>query len=823
MRITIWLSIATFVTTLYWPQLLNFSGLLSCVLVLFVLLCWPKWRFLAIVPFTAIYFTTYIYITLLGGIGDLINIDRIIYDSSTPSSQQQPLSGFISKALNEQDNSITVRIKSLTNTQNAGYFIATLTSINKQTCYICPLIEVRWFKPTMQVKIGQEHSFKARLKPLQGKANPDGFERQKWRYSQHIGFVANIKQHLETIDQNISLRGYLYEKVIEVTNGMSQQGSLIALIFADKSLMSHETKNTIKQLGIAHLFAISGLHIGLLFVFSLFLFKWFINTLLPSRWLGWFSWRLINTLSFIICLGYGYISGFSLPTQRALLMLLITVLMISSRRKVGILDLLVFCLWVILMLDPAAILSSSLWLSFTAMSAILMFVWLVQRKEEIQDINISLWRLKVNKTLTFVKWLVILQLVLTLFMLPIQLINFSAISLYSLVINLFAIPIFSWFIIPFTLLGSVSLLLFEPVALLMLTISNNLLDIFLHYAQGLAVGYVALSNQNIALVLSVVGFILLCLCLITVRKFFAIPHFALVMIITLFVSFIILRMFELAYKEKSSWQVEVFDVGQGLAVLIKSNGKNLLYDTGASYGKHYAVAESTILPYLKANAINELEYLFISHSDNDHAGGRYVISKNLRIKQAYSGEPALLNSANVNLNYLPCSADQSFLLGTLTISVFAPLRVSSNNNDSSCVVKVSDGIHSVLLTGDISKSVEQQLVDRFALDTVSYTSPSINGLDANILIAPHHGSKTSSSMAFIKAVNPDWVVFSAGYKNRWRFPITSVVKRYESLGIKQLTTANSGFIRFNMENQYIDVKTFREDLAAYWYHRHIAF
>jgi competence protein ComEC len=100
---------------------------------------------------------------------------------------------------------------------------------------------------------------------------------------------------------------------------------------------------------------------------------------------------------------------------------------------------------------------------------------------------------------------------------------------------------------------------------------------------------------------------------------------------------------------------------------------------------------------------------------------------------------------------------------------------------------------------------------------------STSTLYANILIAPHHGSKTSSSMAFIKAVNPDWVVFSAGYKNRWRFPIASVVARYELLGIKQLTTANSGFIRFNMENQHIEVKTFREDLAAYWYHRHIAF
>jgi competence protein ComEC len=823
MRITIWLSIATFVTTLYWPHLLNGAGLLGCVLVCFVFLCWPKWRYLAIIPFTAVYFTIYIYITLLGGIGALINIEPTHSPSPILNGQQQPLLGFISKALNDQDNSITVRIKSLTNTKNTGYFIATLTSINEQTCYICPLIEVRWFKPTLQVQIGQEHTFKARIKPLQGKANPDGFDRQKWRYSQHIGFVANIKQHLAITDPSISFRGVVYQKAVAITDGMSQQGSLIALIFADKSLMSHEVKNTIKQLGIAHLFAISGLHIGLLYIFSLFIFKSLMNTVLPNQWLGWCSWRLINTLSFTVCLGYGYISGFSLPTQRALFMLFMAVLMLSSRRKVSVFDLLMMCLWLMLMLDPMAILSSSLWLSFTAMTAILLFIWMVQRQENTNLDNLSLWRQKVKKGLTFIKWLVILQLVLTLFMLPIQLLNFSAISVYSLAINLFAIPIFSWFIIPFTLLGSISLMLFEPIGLLMLTTSNYLLDTFLNYTQGLSSGYILLANQYITYILSSVTVLLFCLCLVLFNRFFVVNQFTNVVMITLLASFTLIRTFELSYQQRNSWQVEIFDVGQGLAVLIKNAGHALLYDTGASYGQHYAVAESTILPYLHANGIDELDYLIISHSDNDHAGGRFVISRHLRVNHAYSGEARLLNNDNSKLKYLPCVADQSFKLGKLIVSILAPLRPSSNNNDSSCVVKISDGKHSVLLTGDISQSVEQQLVKKFGQSNGENAFHSTNTLYANILIAPHHGSKTSSSMAFIKAVNPDWVVFSAGYKNRWRFPIASVVARYELLGIKQLTTANSGFIRFNMENQHIEVKTFREDLAAYWYHRHIAF
>ena len=155
-------------------------------------------------------------------------------------------------------------------------------------------------------------------------------------------------------------------------------------------------------------------------------------------------------------------------------------------------------------------------------------------------------------------------------------------------------------------------------------------------------------------------------------------------------------------------------------------------------------------------------------------------------------------------------------MGKLTLKVLSPSKVGKNNNDNSCVIKVSDGHNSVLLTGDISKAVEQKLVSENA------TGKEVD-LNADILIAPHHGSKTSSSLAFIKQVKPDWVVFSAGYKNRWRFPILSVVERYQLLNVEHLTTANTGFIRFNVENQHIDVKTYREDLASYWYHRHLAF
>ena len=283
-------------------------------------------------------------------------------------------------------------------------------------------------------------------------------------------------------------------------------------------------------------------------------------------------------------------------------------------------------------------------------------------------------------------------------------------------------------------------------------------------------------------------------------------------------------MFEKQWEKLHTWQVEVFDIGQGLAVLVKSGGETLLYDTGPSYPPYYAAATGEILPYLQMMGISQLDYLFVSHSDNDHAGGANSIIDSLYVNRAYSGEAFVMNKKlpfhkvkNEGLLYEQCLAGQVFHLGKLKVEVLSPTQVGSNDNNNSCVVKISDGNNAVLLTGDINKDVEADLIYN------AKNKKSLDKLTADILVAPHHGSKTSSSSEFIKHVNPQWVVFSAGYRNRWDFPITEVVQRYQDNGVKQVTTSESGFIRFNVQNQHINVKTYREDLAAYWYHRHSVF
>ena len=825
MRITIWLSIVVFVTSLFWPHLFNASGLLYCALSLFLLLCCSQWRYLAIVPLTLIYFNGYTYLQLLGVSSDFAESayntqDSSVKESSLGNFYQQRVS-FLSNTVSEQDNTITIEVKSLINTKNNGYFLANVISIDNKPCLLCPLIEMRWFAPSFSVQAGQIHQFKVRIKALQGKGNPASFDRQKWRYSEHVAYIASIKEHLQTINSAISLRAYLYQKALLATESLSHQGAILALIFADKNLMTLQEKESIKKLGIAHLFAISGLHIGLMFAFAFVLASYFVKRFAPISLLGWRSWVIINTLAFSVCLFYGYISGFSLPTQRALLMLLVSLVVLSSKRKISLFDLLVLCFWGILVIDPLSILSSSLWLSFTAMSAILFFIWMMPRGDNNKLVVASYWQKWFQPFFTFVKWLFLLQLVLTLFMLPIQLTNFSAVSLFSLVINMIAIPLFSWVIIPLTLIGSVLLLLSTSLSSFLFSIADRLLHYFLYYSEFFLVGYLPLSDIKIMLILSVFLAILLMLMVSSLTRFFVFNKVIPRALIVFFMAFVVIRMFELGWKEKHAWQVEVFDIGQGLAVLIRSHGQTLLYDTGPSYPPYYAAADSDILPYLQARGIKQLDYLMVSHSDNDHAGGAMTVLNSIKVLNAYAGEATLMNqrlsgkkfNATPKPFYQQCTTGQTLSLGKLTLTVLSPKQVEANNNNNSCVVKVSDGINSLLLTGDIKKEVEQMLINTIGRQV----------LKSDILMAAHHGSNTSSSSAFIKAVDPRWVVFSAGYKNRWHFPTSKVSKRYQAHGVKQITTGNSGFIRFNVENQHIEVKTFREDLAPYWYHRHLVF
>ncbi|MCP4322714.1 MAG: DUF4131 domain-containing protein, partial [Alteromonadales bacterium] len=245
MRTALLLSIFVFISTLFWPQLLDKQQLLILSSVSLLILLIPQLRILAVILITAVYITVYANITLTG---------------QPYASAQVVNKSSLATFVDGRDHNIVVEIVSLISDNNRGYFKAKLIELDNDHLNYSPLIEMRWYKPKIELQAGQLHHFNVSFKPIYGRANPAGFDRQKWSYSEHIAYKATIKMHLAVINENNTLRASFYEKVQKTTENLTHQGLLLALSFADKSLISFEKKKHIRNIGISHLFAISGLH-----------------------------------------------------------------------------------------------------------------------------------------------------------------------------------------------------------------------------------------------------------------------------------------------------------------------------------------------------------------------------------------------------------------------------------------------------------------------------------------------------------------------------------------------------------------------------------
>lgn len=785
MRIVLWLTITVFVSSLLWPQLLNDKGTVYCLVIFAVLLTLPSLRILAVIPLAAIYFTFYANLTLTGKVSiPLLNI-------ALPFSNAHSLQA----ASDGQDHSIIVQITSLISVKNRGYFTAKLIELDGNQLNYSPKLEMRWYKPTFNVQAGELHAFNVRFKPVYGRANPDAFDRQKWRFSDHVAYQVTIKTHLSQLSDKRSFRARFYQKVTRLSAPLNNQGIILALSFADKTLINIDKKEQIKNLAIAHLFAISGLHIGLLFSFIYLLLHLLVSHFFTQRYLGWGAWRFVNFSALAGALFYAYLAGFSLPTQRAFLMLLLAVVVLSMKRKCALLDLLSLALVVILLWDPLAVLSLSLWLSFSAVSIILIILWRFPRLTRAQN-HKGTKRFAPFKR--YLQFLFFIQLSLTLLMLPVQLLSFSGFSGLSPFINFIAVPLFSLLIIPLILLGCLFTLFAEPLALMLLFSADYLITLFFTLVDGAQAAYQIYSAEQSGLIILLITLAIVLFIIhsqvISNRKISTV--FSAVLL-----SVIALSLWVSADHDEERWFVEVLDVGQGLAVLVRSQGQTLLYDTGPSYPSGFSTAASDIVPYLNSLAIKRLDYLVVSHSDSDHAGGVALITKEFSPKQIIVGEP--INS----LTTLLCRAGDRWILGQLSVTVLSPFSLTKNNNNNSCVIHISDGAHSLLLTGDIDKKQESLLLEKSSLL-----------LQSDLLLAPHHGSKHSSSDAFINAVSPQWVIFTAGFMNHWGFPAPEVQSRYTMRGVKMVNSGLQGFTRFDINKEQIKMQTYREDLASYWYH-----
>lgn len=651
-------------------------------------------------------------------------------------------------------------------------------------------LRLTWKDPP-EVDVGQVWLFTLTPKSIASVLNQGGYNEQKQLISQHVvGKGRVIEAQLLAVSP--SLRNDLISALTPELASLPQGDILLALLLGDKHLISQARWQALRQTGTGHLVAISGLHLSVVaaWVYACLLFG-------LSRLVSHQSRRNMTFALVAAGIGaafYAYLAGFGVSTQRALVMILLLMLLSLLKRFSTAWERLLFALFVVLLLDPLACLSAGFWLSFCALGVIL-YTLVIQPKE---FTAVSTRRTRVGAALLQF-WAIQWRLSLGLGLLQGAL--FGGVSLHSLWMNILAVPWFSFVVIPLAMAGFICWWVgtafgFSWLGLLRLSDWSlspyaQLLDI----SQQLPAHWLALSDTILALGLSaLIGGVLW-------RYVPKNKNYSswLSLLSLLFIPALLFCITLWSPVQNNRWAMHLLDVGQGLAVVIEKNGRGLVYDTGAAFGDDFSYAERVILPFLKAKGIQEIDYIVISHSDNDHAGGAPVLI------EAYP--KALVITDVAGFSGQDCRPRLIQWQG-LSLNLLSPPQALVGNNGS-CVIRIDDDRQSLLLTGDIEKQIETSLLSR--------TLSGEYELQSEVLVAPHHGSKTSSTEAFIDAVAPKLVLFPAGFANRWGFPKSTVVERYQQREIMGLTTGIEGQISVIFQQSELEVKTYRGDLAPFWY------
>ncbi|MBU2925732.1 DNA internalization-related competence protein ComEC/Rec2 [Colwellia sp. 4_MG-2023] len=684
--------------------------------------------------------------------------------------------------------------------ENRIRFNINVTHINNNQLTNALKLRLSWNNATLSLQQGQIVSLQVKFKPAHGLANLGSFSYQTWLNSKQIsatGYVVNNKDNRVLIDE-VSVRQQSFSSYQQLLPKHDLSPLLLALGFGSRTELSQALWQVLQATGTGHLIAISGLHIGLVATGIFFLFMFLMKNLPLRFFVNSHKIQRINSrylaiaLSMVAALSYGYLAGFSLPTVRALVMLSLYWCSRLLGIKVSIKRWLLLTLFMITLTTPFSLFTASFWLSVYAV--IIIFI--------------TLWRFKSllssgNKLWLFIKGLVVIQLSLTLFLMPISAIFFQQISLVALLANIIAVPWMSVIVIPLCLL-SVLVMLISPelsqVVIFICLESIMLLWHYLTYLSNVSWAIIRLSSFDVSLI---VLFGILSVFLIFFQATIKLPSKA--MSITLMCAIFFLLMLKVSDKSDdglNNWQLVVFDVGQGLSILVKRDDNAILYDTGAAYKSGFNMVDAVILPYLQYSGITQLDKVIISHSDNDHAGGLAILKQSIAIKELIYNVDSESGNAHKNSH---CIQGREFYWQKVKFEFLWPDSLVGDNNDDSCVLLISDKNNRVLLTGDISRKVERKLVEQYPQ------------LQAEVLVVPHHGSKTSSSDAFISHVNPKLAIVSAGYLNRWRMPVTEVVERYQSNNIEMLNSATSGQIVLDLSEKGITQYTYHEDLWPFWF------
>ena len=646
------------------------------------------------------------------------------------------------------------------------------------------------------VQVGERWQFIVRLKRPRALVNEGGFDYQRWLLSHGIGATGYIRA--AAFKQALPATGIYpvqrfrsdIQQWISTTASVNAAGPLLALAIGDNNAISPAQWQLFRATGTGHLMAISGLHIGLLAVCGFFLGR-LLAALLTVVFTQWRCLRYLpHCISGLCATAYAALAGFGLPTQRALVMVLLLNLALIAGRAHYPLRALLLAALVIVLLDPLAGMDMGFWLSFGAV-AVLVFYFQHRRQTALQQqpMRRNVRNFLAAQAVVFVG-------------LCIPLIAFNTqLSLLSPIANLFVIPWLSFFSVIPLLLAIVLHALGLGIADNLLQLAGLNLEIAWRFLQGLQQLNVvtswspaAVANNFGVLVLAVcAAAVLLCARGLPGRWLSGLLFLPLLFPVP---------------PAPPALRLTVLDVGQGLAVVVRTSEHTLLYDTGARFSDRFDIGEAVVLTYLRYHGIDYLDTMIISHGDNDHAGGAASILEGIQVDKLVVGEslPAL---AAAEVSPQLCDQSQHWQWQDVTFKLLRPKLPNKvrDNNNLSCVLLISFAGNQLLLPGDIEAPVERALLAQNLLPQPVQT-----------VIAPHHGSNTSSTTAFIDHTQPERVLVSAAYRSRYGHPHPLVTERYRKSGATIYNTASSGQIDLVVDDAgKITVRSLREYRPRYWY------
>jgi competence protein ComEC len=613
--------------------------------------------------------------------------------------------------------------------------------------------------------------------------NPGGFDYEGWLFQHRIratGYVADNAHNRFTgltEDQIINrARYFLRDKLTTALAGSPFTGLVLALSLGDRSLISDEAGDVMIRTGTNHLLAISGLHISLVAALFFFLARklWCVGGLLP---LYMPAPKAAVFAAILAAAGYSLLAGMSIPTQRSLIMVTIIMLGLFSHRRYPLSAVFCAALLLVLLADPFAVLDAGFWLSFAAISII------AYGMSSRVDVDNLWWRW--GRT----------QYLVAIGLLPLLLLFFGQYSLTGLGANYAAIPWVSFLVTPFAIAGTVLMVGLEPLGRLCLELSAAALGLLWPFLEVLAEldhgVWRQASNSVWATGAGIVG-----------AAWLLMPRGMPARWIGLVWMLPLLFPVKTRPVEGDLW-FSLLDVGQGLAAVAHTRAHTLVFDTGARFSGNFNTGRAVAVPYLNYYHVDHLDKMVISHGDNDHIGGAEAVLA------AYPGTPVLtsvpekFNPVDAQL----CRAGQSWRWDGVDFSILHPDDgAMDSDNNRSCVLMIRAAGGSILLSGDIEAPAEIKLVRKFQ-----------KLLAADILVVPHHGSKTSSTPAFISAVAPKLALFPAGYRNRFKFPNKAIIARYAATGAGLYNTAKDGAILITINKPGVSVVRYRTAAGRFWH------